>query len=183
MLLNYFNRKQGVIFLVVAIGIYLCGCADSRQKLHLNCAEPIDLEEFHVWRDGGSLSWVFLCGDNSHLSIRLDGGINSPTNGYFYIEGNEAFQGNRILLPLGGVEEKRLLDIMNSWLESKFSNENVKQIINSVDFRNMTQDEFRAWHIKHLIDSRPRSTSPPLVVPIGKNLVEFCPDLHLRYSK
>jgi hypothetical protein len=156
MLLNYFSRKQGVIFFVVAIGVYLCGCGDSNQKIYVNCPGPFNLEEFHVWRDGGSLSFIFLCADNSRLSFHLDGGVKSPTNGYFYIEDDETFQGNRILLPLGGVEENRLLSVMNSWLESKFSNERLKEIINSTDFRNMTQDEFRAWHIKHVVESRPR---------------------------
>ena len=154
MFYNCFNRKQELIFLVVTIGICLCGCGDSNQKSSTNCPGPFDLEEFHVWRDGGSLSFVFLCADNSRLSFHLDGGVKSPTNGHFYIEDDEACQGNRELLPLGGVEEKRLLNVMNSWLESKFSNERLKRIINSTDFRNMTQDEFRAWHIKHIVDSR-----------------------------
>lgn len=143
-------------FLVAGIVNFLCGCADSNRQFHVNCPEPLVLEEFHPWRGVGSLSFVFLCGDNSRLSIYLSGGFDSQTRGYFYIEDDEAFHGNRMLLPLGGVEEKRLIDVMNLWLESKFSNEELERIMNLTDFRNMTEDEFRAWHIKRIIDSRPQ---------------------------
>jgi hypothetical protein len=139
------------MFLLILISVCLCGCVKINQRESVACQEPFVLEELHVWRDGGSLSFVFLCGDGERLSFRCDGGINSPTNGYFFLE----IDNTREKLPLGGVKEKGILAVLESWLKNKFTDEDLDRIRNSTDFSNMTKDEFRAWHIKGLVDFRP----------------------------
>jgi hypothetical protein len=138
------------------MAVCLCGCVESNRDFFVNCQDPVILEELLVHRDGGSLSFVFLCGDNNRLSFRLDGGARSSTRWHFYLDTDDVSKNNRMLLSLGGVEEERLLNVMESWLESNFSNEELERIVKSTDFRDTRQKEFRARRIKNLIDSRPR---------------------------
>jgi hypothetical protein len=112
--------------------------------------EPFVLEKLTVFRDGGSLDFVFLCDNGERLSFRLDGGIGSPTNGYFFLN----IDNEREKLPLGDKKEMSLLAVLESWLNSKFTDEDLDRIRNSTDFPNMSKDEFRAWHIKGVVDFR-----------------------------
>ena len=137
--------------LVVMIAV-IFGCSNTHQE-ELLCQEPFVLDEFHVWKDGGSLSFVFICGNEEELSFRLDGGVSSPTNGYFFLEVDNTWE----KLPLGGTKEKSLIAVLQTWLYGKFTVEELEQILKSTDYGNMTKDDFAARHIKRLIDFRPEA--------------------------
>ncbi len=138
------------LLLLVVISACMFGCSNTHQGVLL-CQEPTVLDEFHFWRDGGSLSFVFLCDDGEKFSFHLDRGINSPTNGYFFLEKDNI----REKLPMGSTKEKGILAVLESWLKNKFTCKDLDRIRNSTDFPNMTKDEFSAWHIMRIIDFRP----------------------------
>lgn len=141
--------KRSLSSTLVAMITVVFGCSNAHQE-GLLYHEPFALDEFQVWRDGGSLSFVFLCGGGEKLSFRLDGRIGSPTAGYFFLEVNNSKE----KLPLGGTKEKSLIAVLEKWLDSKFTDDDLNRISNSTDFPNMTKDEFRAWHIKRVVDGR-----------------------------
>jgi hypothetical protein len=130
------------------------GCSTEEKSITIQCDEPVVLKELFVYRDGGTLGFILDCADGNELRFCIDGKINSPTAGYFFVDVTHATQEGGVMLSKGGVEEGKLLSLLDSWLEANFTDEQTSRIAQSIDFNNMTKKEFRAWHIKRLIDGR-----------------------------
>jgi hypothetical protein len=118
---------------------------------------PIVLYEVHVWRDGGSLG--FEIGDQSgnKISFVVDGKIGSATVGWFFLNTIHTDYGKGRQLPLGGEEEKQLLNYLSLWLDSKFDRKELEYVFSTTDFRDLTKDQFNAFHVKQLLDNRDKT--------------------------
>ena len=112
------------------------------------------LRELSVWRDGGSLG--FVIGDQSGRKIKfvVDGKIGSSTVGWFFLNTIHTDYRKGIQLPLGGPEEKQLLNYLSLWLDSNFNRKELERLEATGKFPDSTKEEFKALHVKRLLDNR-----------------------------
>ena len=136
--------------LVLVLGLE--GCVPRYRVPEPDC--QVILYEMYVWRDGGSLGFVIGCEGRKTIRFVVDGKIHSPTAGYFFLETIHTDGPRGTMLPLGGEEEQRLLGHLSSWLHATFTEGELKRISEIADFRKITRDELRAWHVQRLVNNR-----------------------------
>ena len=125
-------------------------------ELQVVLQSPIKLDELHVWRDGGSLGFQ-LSDDHDHqIVFCVDGRVKSNTAGYFFLNDIYPQRGNAERIALDGDVERRLISYLNSWLESKFDQKRLATISKAKEVSKLTADEFKAWHVLHLVENRAR---------------------------
>jgi hypothetical protein len=151
--------KQKIIILVplvLLLPVVAFGDTDAALSMP-TLSPPIVLYELHVWRDGGSLG--FEIGDQSGGKIKffVDGKIESATVGWFFFNTIHTDYEKGRQLPLGEEEEKQLLNYLSLWLDSKFDRKKLEYVFSTTDFRDLTQDQFNAFHVKRLIDNRDKT--------------------------
>ena len=115
---------------------------------------PINLNELHVWRDGGSLGFKLSDADQHHISFCVDGKIGSPTAGYFFLGVTHATQNGAQKLDLGCDTEKKLVSYLEAWLATNFKPEQLLGISSTQNVGNLKQNEFKAWHVLRLVENR-----------------------------
>jgi hypothetical protein len=151
--------KQKVIILVplvLLLPVVAFGGTDAGLSMP-TLSPPIVLYELHVWRDGGSLG--FEIGDPSGNKIKfvVDGKIGSATVGWVFLNTIHTDYGKGRQLPLGGEEEKQLLNYLSLWLDSKFDRKELEYVFSTTDFRDLTKDQYNAFHVKRLLDNRDKA--------------------------
>ena len=147
--------------LILFLGLTLVGCQNGKYAANTDSrvprlSPPVNLVELHVWRDGGSLGFVVSDQSGTTISFLVDGKINSTTKGYIFLNTVYMDKAKGIQLPLGGKEESQLLSYLSSWLDSNFDRKKLDALFESPDFRNMPDAEFKAYHVKGLLENRQR---------------------------
>jgi hypothetical protein len=131
------------------------GAADQPQgRLAAALRPPIKLDELLVWRDGGTLGFKLSDAGGRHVAFCVDRKIKSPIAGHFFLNVTHADQKGGERIDLGSDTEQTLISYLQSWLSTKFTQEQLSDIIKIRDFRKRTKDEFNASHVLQLIENR-----------------------------
>lgn len=128
---------------------------DQQQGMPAILHPPITLDEYTVWRDGGTIGYRLSDADGNHLTFCIDGKVGSPTKGSFFLGVTHADQQGAQKLDRGAGMEDLLMSYLQCWLEGSFSREQIIALRKDPDAKGLSKQQRNAIQISAALEEWP----------------------------
>ena len=121
----------------------------------INPSMPMDFVYAEMFKDGGTLQFVFLDHNQNRCTIFIDGRINSITPGALFVDTypNDSLDG---LITEHSNLAILFYDALTKWLNTHYSKQRQKELPTLAPDR-LTEDDFQARWILRILDIRKTS--------------------------
>lgn len=118
----------------------------------LKISPPITIEKIDLFRDGGSIGVGLLDSSDIRYVFCIDGRIGSYTLDHVYINSFHPNVINAKLIPQGGKEEEKIIELLQNYLDDKFSKEDQGRLRNAYGNQKLSEEERIATLSINVID-------------------------------
>jgi len=120
---------------------------------------PITVEDIQFYEDGGTIGVIIKDKNDKKFMFCLDGRMQeikfgeTPKPTHVYVGAVYPETKGAQSIPIGGKEEKSILDVLQAWLDQELSSDEKEALLTKNSVIGLSEKELKAHRILHIIKS------------------------------
>jgi hypothetical protein len=102
---------------------------------------PITIKKIDIFRDGGSIGVELIDSMETRFVFGVDGRLGSDTLDRIYVNAYHPSMNGAKLIPQGGKEEQKIIEVLQDHLDNNFSKEDQARLRNAYGKQNLNEAE------------------------------------------